>query len=149
MCYNGARFFSMPRDSFGEFSVLTGYEGSGNCWYCGKAFPDRRERRFCSSGCRVMYEESFYWAWASRTAIRRARYRCHDCGLKGKRRLQVHHIIPLNGGDRIKNVLNRRENLVVLCKRCHKKRHEGALKSQISKARHRVSGGQRELAAYS
>ena len=110
------------RDTFGEYRILTGHEGTGKCWWCGAAFPDKR-RRYCSVSCRREYEENFYWLWASTSAVRRARYRCRECGIRGKRRLEVHHIVPLNGSDRIINVLNRRENLVVLCKACHRKKH--------------------------
>jgi 5-methylcytosine-specific restriction endonuclease McrA len=111
-------------DSYGAYKIITGNEGSGRCWWCGGAFPDKRKRRYCSAVCRRKYEESFYWSWASVAAIRRARYRCKECGIKGKRRLHVHHIIPLNGTDRIVNALNRRENLVVLCRKCHQRKHE-------------------------
>lgn len=30
----------------------------------------------------------------------------------------------------MKNVLNRRENLVVLCRKCHRKRHDREVKNQ-------------------
>ncbi|MDP2918774.1 MAG: hypothetical protein Q8O43_00945 [Dehalococcoidia bacterium] len=65
----------MPIDSFGQYTILTGHEGKGNCWFCGAGFPDKRSRRFCSNICRSKYQESFYWSWASNAAIRRAKYR--------------------------------------------------------------------------
>jgi len=119
-------------DSYGSYKIIIGYEGSGRCWWCGGTFPDRRARRFCTTACRRRYEENFYWSWASMAAIRRARFRCKECGLKGKRRLQVHHIIPLNGTDRLVNALNRRENLAVLCKECHRKKHQASNDKQQS-----------------
>lgn len=113
------------RDSYGPYKSITGHEGSGKCWWCGALFPDTRARRYCSVTCRRRYQDTYYWSWASAAAMRRARYRCKECGLKGKRRLDVHHIVPLNGADRMANPLNHRDNLVVLCKRCHLKRHAG------------------------
>jgi len=112
------------KDRFGVYEILTGYEGTGKCWWCGEPFPDKRVRRFCSIKCRRKYENTFYWAWAARLALRRANYACQVCGLKGRRRLHVHHIIPLVGGNRMKNVLNRPDNLEVLCKKCHQQRHK-------------------------
>ncbi len=83
------------------------------------------------------------WLRLKRAVMRRDGHSCQDCGADfgrsrrkvfdpGSRRgkggyhweyLEVHHIIPLNGSDRISNVLNRPENFVVLCKKCHRERH--------------------------
>lgn len=115
---------NLLKDSFGSYKILTGNEGRGRCWWCGADFPDTRARRYCSRKCRRNYQNNFYWLWASARALKRAGYLCQDCGLRGKRNLQVHHIIPLNGSDRIVSALNKPDNLVVLCKKCHKKRHE-------------------------
>jgi hypothetical protein len=115
---------SLLKDSFGIYKNLTGNEGSGKCWWCGANYPDTHARRYCSEKCRTNYQNNFYWLWASNAALKRAGYRCQDCGVRGKRRLQVHHLTPLNGSDRIINALNRHENLIVLCKKCHRKRHQ-------------------------
>jgi len=112
------------KDSFGVYKILTGWEASGKCWWCGTDFTDKHARRYCSLQCRTAYQNNFYWLWASNAALRRAKYRCQDCGTRGKRTLQVHHIVPLNGSDRIINALNKPENLIVLCKKCHRKRHQ-------------------------
>ncbi len=122
----------MPEDSYGSYKVLTGSEGTGKCWWCGKPFPDNRARRFCSLPCRSKYQNNFYWTWAANNALRRARYRCHECGIKGKRRLHVHHIVPLKGSDRMVNLLNKPDNLVVLCKKCHRKYHINLNNSKIN-----------------
>lgn len=114
----------MLQDAYGTYEILTGFEGQGKCWRCGEPFPDKRARRFCSVKCRRKYENTFYWAWAARLALRRANDTCQVCGEKARRRLQVHHIIPLVGGNRMKNVLNRPDNLVVLCKKCHQTQHK-------------------------
>lgn len=114
------------RDSFGGYKILTGNEGSGECWWCGKKFPDTHARRYCSNKCRSLYQKNFYWLWASDAALRRAGYRCQMCSVRGKRKLQVHHIIPLNGSDRTINTLNQPDNLIVLCKKCHLERHRNS-----------------------
>jgi 5-methylcytosine-specific restriction endonuclease McrA len=119
-------------DSYGSYEILSGYEGKGKCWWCGAKFADKRVRRFCSTKCRRKYENTFYWAWAARLAVRRAKFSCQDCGITGRRRLHVHHIQPLLGGNRMKNVLNRPDNLIVLCKKCHQKRHERLNKQKPS-----------------
>lgn len=111
------------RDSFGVYKILTGTEGTGKCWWCGADYPDKHARRYCSTKCRSLYQDSFYWLWASEKALKQAGYQCQACGVRGKRNLHVHHIIPLNGSDRIINALNQPDNLVVLCKKCHQKRH--------------------------
>ncbi|MDD5189657.1 MAG: HNH endonuclease signature motif containing protein [Dehalococcoidales bacterium] len=128
----------MPEDSYGSYEILTGYEGQSKCWWCGAAFPNKRARRFCSTKCRRKYENNFYWAWASRLAVRRAKFCCQACGVKGRRRLHVHHIRPLNGSNRMKNVLNRADNLIVLCKKCHQKQHQ-SVNNQESRIKYQVS----------
>ncbi|MDD5288426.1 MAG: HNH endonuclease signature motif containing protein [Dehalococcoidales bacterium] len=112
------------KDSYGFYKVITGNEGSGRCWWCGADFPDTHARRYCSRKCRGNYQNNFYWTWASNAALRRDGYRCQECGVRGKRRLQVHHLVPLKGSNRIISVLNKPENLIVLCKKCHRKRHQ-------------------------
>ena len=54
--------------------------------------------------------------WSKRKALKRAGYRCAECG--ATQDLQVHHIVPVSvgGGD------NQR-NLQVLCDKCHRRAH--------------------------
>jgi 5-methylcytosine-specific restriction endonuclease McrA len=58
----------------------------------------------------------FVWTFASWWALKRADYKCQICG---KHYSEVHHIIPLNGGERNISVLNSPCNLLVLCHNCH------------------------------
>ena len=44
----------------------------------------------------------------------------------------MHHIVPLKGSDRMVNLLNKSDNLVVLCKKCHQKRHKNGNTSSQS-----------------
>ena len=125
----------IQRDSFGIFTVITGYEGMGRCFWCGKEIQGRR--RFCGgkSGCWTQYQRHFSWSYASSWALRRSEYHCENCGkaaidiepIGGKYNersgLEVHHIIPLNGADRSMNVYNIFWNLVCLCHDCHMELH--------------------------
>ena len=118
------------RDSFGSFTVITGFEGTGHCFWCGKEVEGRR--RFCRgrTGCWTRYQEHFRWGWAASECLKRANYTCANCGIElwradwhGIRRLEVHHIIPLNGEDRSVHVYNIFWNLICLCHDCHMKLH--------------------------
>ena len=121
------------KDRWGEYQVCTGFEGSGKCWWCGGDFPDKRQRRYCSEKCSDEYYECFYWQWAVPAAIKRAGNKCEDCGycpqefhypeLLDPNPLEVHHLEPLQNEPRNFNVKNRPENLIVLCRSCHGKRH--------------------------
>lgn len=121
-----------PRDSFGDYSILTGYEGRGGCFWCGGPFPDKRRRRFCGEKCRQEYDRHFFWPVAAAWCLERAGYKCYDCGVKGLR-LVAHHIKPLDGQQRTYNILNRPENLVALCPSCHGKRHSGMNREKAAK----------------
>ena len=112
---------SVMKDKYGEYRSITGHEGTGCCWWCGGKFPDKRPRRFCCEECRNKYQETYYWFWAVPVALQRAGHKCEECGTRGA--LEVHHIEPLNNEPRVCNILNRSENLIVLCRACHGKRH--------------------------
>jgi len=122
-------------DSFGYFTVCTGFEGTGRCFWCGNEISGRR--RYCGhkKGCWSEYQRHFAWSYASHRAVKRANYKCENCGkdavdipmIGGKYNersgLEVHHIIPLNGQDRSVNVYNIFWNLVCLCHDCHMELH--------------------------
>ena len=61
------------------------------------------------------YLASDLWNSRKAEAIRLAKYKCQDCGNIGT--LQVHHLRYTNLGHEPD------EDLTVLCKNCHKKRH--------------------------
>ena len=119
------------QDSFGSFTVITGFEGTGRCFWCGADIKGRR--RFCKhgSGCWTRYQEHFAWSYASARCLKRYDYRCANCGEKGTGlyigdkmiNLRIHHIIPLNGQDRTVSVYNIFWNLICLCHNCHMKLH--------------------------
>ena len=57
------------------------------------------------------------WRYVRREVIRRAGYRCSECG--GRHNLEVHHKVRLaDGGDPFDDT-----NLVCVCRDCHLDKH--------------------------
>ena len=110
-----------------RFTILTGYEKAGSCFWCGAEV--KSPRRYCK-GHRTLYYQHFDWGEASRWALKRADRRCDNCH-KTARELplpkntylhscfMVHHIVPVNGAGRQFTAYNLPWNLVVLCHECH------------------------------
>lgn len=71
------------------------------------------------------------WGSQSKKARKRDDYTCQSCGYrwhkKAERFVDVHHIVPNNtfGGDFEKS--NALTNLIVLCRRCHRKIESGKM----------------------
>ena len=84
---------------------------------CGNLFTPRSiAHGFCCAACRKAARSG--WKWLRSAALERDNEECQDCHVTGCT-LDVHHIEPLaKGGE------NRLNNLVSLCKGCHKKRHK-------------------------
>lgn len=110
------------------YTVLTGWEGTDRCWWCGgEPHKNKRGRpsHFCW-GHGGLYDDSFNWNLAASGALKRADYRCENCGKAenhvmrhGMTNLQVHHIVPLNGQGRYYSAYNLPWNLIVFCTTCH------------------------------
>jgi len=113
--------------------ICTGYENQGVCAMCGGTLGKCR-RTYCCQECADLYLNLFFWPWASYEAMARARHQCQRCGVSehglsklayrtriynSDYRLEVHHIVPLNGEDRTWHHLNIPSNLQVLCHECH------------------------------
>jgi len=121
------------RDSFGSFTVITGFEGTGHCFWCGDEIQGRR--RYCggNKGCWTQYYKHFGRTYAANAARKRALFSCENCGVQGidippigryeRSGLEVHHIIPINGEDRTVHVYNIFWNLICLCHDCHMELH--------------------------
>jgi hypothetical protein len=62
-----------------------------------------------------LYLQSWGWRRRRNRAVRRAGFRCEDCGRRVA--LQVHHLTYLHRGR------ERRRELVALCRHCHNVRH--------------------------
>ncbi len=115
-----------------------------NCIYpgCNKELTGR-QRRYCSKEHADDYFHAFisplWWANAVKTALKRTDNKCERCGSSVN--LQVHHKekLPLDNphwdykkkcwgkptANYHNNQLNRQENLIVLCRKCHDKEHTG------------------------
>ncbi|MDD5338205.1 MAG: HNH endonuclease [Dehalococcoidales bacterium] len=107
------------------------------CIYCGKELPSKR-RKYCSDECSQKYFQEFilplWWKNAREAALRRAEYKCEQCGAKDK--LEVHHKIKLpDPNHRHNHPLNRQDNLVVLCRTCHENTHRGEKKIPVQQLR--------------
>ena len=122
------------RDSFGIYHIITGFEGTGGCFWCGKELEGRR--RFCGhrSGHWTLYNNYFCWSFARGWCLERYGYQCANCGYHGvvprgdhpswyTEGLEVHHIIPLEGMERAYSPDNVPWNLIALCHDCHQLIH--------------------------
>ena len=126
---------STDRDTFGTYHIITGFEGTGGCFWCGKELEGHR--RFCGhqSGCWTHYQDHFYWNYARFECLKRAGHQCENCGAEEKMEgevgswyyvkvnLEAHHIIPLEGEERSYSPYNVPWNLICLCHICHQLIH--------------------------
>ena len=104
----------------GKLLILTGFEGTGRCYWCGKALPKNR-KCYCSEKCMIEYYNHFYWNDAVRLALKEKKA-CEVCG--STEDLEVHHKKSLDGQYRMWNKLNQPDNLQVLCHKCHTEAHK-------------------------
>jgi hypothetical protein len=129
------------KDMYGDFTIITGYEGQGGCFFCGSPFPPGRPRRFCSArekkdeySCGDLYNFFFVWNFAKAWCAHRAGHKCAFCGKeeddiwyggehnneRHKSNMQTHHIIPILGRVRWASPYNVPWNLLYLCTEHHK-----------------------------
>ena len=134
------------KDTYGTFHIITGYEGTDSCFWCGTDLAGKR-RRFCGgrSGCWTKYAHAFYWTDARSECLKLYDYRCANCGRDTKElydqyarphprglpwsytcieaTMEVHHIIPLEARIRQSSPFNTQWNLICLCHVCHQELH--------------------------
>lgn len=121
-------------DRWGTYTIITGFEDTGGCFWCGAALEGKR--RFCGhkSGHWTEYANHFYWSYARSWCCKRQEGRCANCGWHPALYssndihfywygLEVHHIIHLNGGPRASTPFNLPWNLIGLCHECHQEIH--------------------------
>ena len=111
------------------------FSGENQCPWCGGTVNGKR-RRYCSEECKKAFQDMTVWHRGrdpySLRMLYRDNFTCRDCGEfhafvneHGMQipiddgDLEVHHILPVSegGGDEP-------GNLITLCKRCHRKRHD-------------------------
>ncbi len=110
-------------DQWGVFYKLTTLEAKGYCFWCGV----RTRGRYCSGSHRLQYLRHFNWSYARDWCWKRYSGHCGVCGQVSKpsnidwrwRDLEVHHLDAINAGFREWTLLNRPENLILLCPPCH------------------------------
>lgn len=124
------------RDSLGIFHIITGYEGTRCCFWCGEPLTGRL-KRYCRAEVTdddfvedilsdnvphwKQYWRHFCYTYAAPWCLKRYDYTCANCGRYGN--LEAHHIIPLEGGDRAWSVYNVPWNLICFCHDCHQLIH--------------------------
>ncbi|MDP3062931.1 MAG: HNH endonuclease [Chloroflexota bacterium] len=100
----------------------------GTCGACGKPLVGRH-RWFCPTpyggeSCRDTYAVNHFWSEARQEALRRAGGKCSRCGeeVKSERLrdgLEVHHIVPRDGGGYGPGCHHHQDNLEALCHSGH------------------------------
>ena len=127
---------STGRDTYGTYTIITGFERTGGCFWCGEDLKGQR-RRVCGhkKGCWTAYQRHFFWLFARLGCVKRYDYHCANCGVQeilifkhgyyshGESNLEVHNIIPLEGSARAMSVFNIPWNLICLCHECHQLIH--------------------------
>jgi 5-methylcytosine-specific restriction endonuclease McrA len=109
-----------------KYTVLTGYEGTGRCFWCGGVLKGKL-KRYCR-GHMTEYYNHFDRGYASLEARKRAGRKCENCGkpediYARRTNLEVHHIVPLKGETRYFSAFNLPWNLIILCHDCHTNLH--------------------------
>jgi len=112
------------------YTVLTGYEGTGLCFWCGGELSGKL-KRYCYGHMKEYYRH-FDWGYAKQWCIERYDHRCANCGILEddiprvgvggyytRSGMEVHHIIPVNGESRQFTAYNLPWNLMALCHDCH------------------------------
>ncbi len=114
----------------------------GQCEWCGQALSGK-QTSFCTDKCRRMFTNLTVWKSRGGYAqhiLRRDGFACQDCGdfhaLENRHgiyvpssdgELDIHHILPISEGG-----TDCPENLVTLCKECHRTRHRALWATETS-----------------
>jgi hypothetical protein len=113
-----------------RYTVLTGYEGTGRCFWCGAELKGSKLKWYCRGHMKEYYRH-FKWRSARNWCCERQNGICANCGKRcgcrkqrGGYSLEVHHIVPLQGGwKRYFSAYNLPWNLIGLCHDCHQEVH--------------------------
>jgi len=112
------------------------------CDVCGTQITDNRRTHTCSNKCtEIKYKRihdselksstrGIFWHSYRFEALKRDNFSCQECGVKRRdQELDVHHIRPLSRGG-----TNELDNLITLCKECHKNKHRKYEGHSLSKS---------------
>jgi len=125
-------FYTTRDETYGNYSVITGFEGQGGCFWCGNELTGK-QKKFCR-GHWTQYWKHFGWSYARSWCLKRYEYKCANCGYHQivpegdhpswyTEGLEAHHIIPLKGEIRSLTPFNIYWNLICLCHDCHQEIH--------------------------
>ncbi len=92
------------------------------CPVCKKEFVTIiKSQYFCSEVCNRATRKSLNLVLplVREYFLERANFKCEECGVFNNVELQLHHIIPIYKGG-----FDKENNIVVLCKQCHLKKHK-------------------------
>ncbi len=122
-----------------DYQVLTGYEGTGLCLWCGSEL--KKGLRLYCWGHGKEYWRYFNWGSARRWCCERQHGVCANCGWHPSLyspddyrydwyeehydiyKLEAHHIVPLEGRPRYFSAFNLPWNLIGFCHDCHQEVH--------------------------
>jgi hypothetical protein len=99
-----------------------------HCLHCGTGFiTGIKNHVFCSVECNRKYRSRLnispkIWEIKREAVFEMCLFKCADCG--GVKMLDVHHITPMALGGS-----NDLDNLILLCRSCHGKRHKYIINS--------------------
>ena len=107
----------------------------GCCQWCGKQITNKRRKSFCCEDCSIEFHRIVTWGRTrgaySNYIVWRDNLTCQDCGkflaiqnefgvyIPAENGAEVHHILPVSQGG-----TDNPNNLITLCKDCHKLRHK-------------------------
>ena len=103
------------------YTVLTGYEGTGRCFWCGGKLRGKL-KRYCYGHMQEYYRH-FEWTTARNWCCKRQEGLCANCSVRRDYSLEVHHIVPLKGEARYFSAFNLPWNLIAFCHNCHQEVH--------------------------
>ena len=90
------------------------------CKVCGKSFCSANSKQRIHSECRPPERKGHISLDLLHTIMARDKMTCQKCGITEINDLEVHHI---NGNWKD----NRTDNLILFCRKCHKKAHKNGL----------------------
>ncbi len=124
-----------------SYTVLTGHEGTGMCFWCGGELKGKL-KRYCYGHMKEYYRH-FEWSSARSWCCERQKGICANCGWTPEDydngsdiyyhySLEGHHIIPLEGAARDFSAYNLPWNLIGFCHECHLAIH-AALRGEVAR----------------
>lgn len=105
-------------DDLKEVLLAKGYEKV--CIWCGTRLSGRK-RTMCSDLCWHYFATRCQFDYLRRVIVKERKKVCEECNqfYRNSEKLQVHHKLPISRGGKTFD----RDNLILLCTKCHGKAH--------------------------